>query len=320
MPHHELLLDVPVCPRCGSSRICDEASPEKETKKRLPSSYLLPQKAQSRKDGYRYVRWIATTDECTCKICASRHGLIYKLSDVFGKLHQGCRCCFSPVATEAVEEYDLELRGTLLRQEYWERSRQTMIEEYANANRLSLDHAGVVLEDAIRNPAPVELLQRPDIECAPIPITRAVDTAEEYGGPAAVLAVLLLSLDFYHGNLKSNASKSKCLDCRSLWDNANVTRISTLFEKVLDIKLDFSIKSHRACASDVGEMAPYIISKLIQADVSAESSLNEASQNPLRLYSRKPIENAEADGKKAKADAREACFLEIKSLCSRYAL
>ena len=310
----------PACPRCGSSQICNEDDPELETKKkRLPSSYILQQKNQARRDGYSYVRWIATKDECTCRLCASRHGLIYKLSDVVGRLHQGCRCCINPVATQAVEEYDLELRGALMRQEYWERSRQTMLEEYAIANRLSLGNARVDLEDAIGSPAPVELIQRPEIECAPPPIIRAADTVKNYGVSAAVLAALLLSLDSELADIKSNSSKNKCLDCRASWDIIDLIRISNLFKMVLGIKLDFSIKSHRACASDVGEMAPYMLNKLIQADATAEGLLKEASQNPLRLFSSKPIEKAEAIGIKVKAEAREACSLEIKALYSRYA-
>lgn len=50
--------------------------------------------------GVKKVRWVAKDDKRTCKECGDRHNKIYKISEVPGKTHYGCRCYLEPVKTE----------------------------------------------------------------------------------------------------------------------------------------------------------------------------------------------------------------------------
>jgi SPP1 gp7 family putative phage head morphogenesis protein len=85
-------------------------------------------------------------------------------------VNQNCRCSLSPVATEAVEEADPALRATLLREDYWERSREAVAQEFAASKGWPFARASQVLEEAVRKPSPSERRQYPDIERAPVPV------------------------------------------------------------------------------------------------------------------------------------------------------
>ena len=53
---------------------------------------------QAYKDaGVKYVKWISKDDGRECSDCGSRHGVVYKLSEVPNKTHYGCRCHLIPV-------------------------------------------------------------------------------------------------------------------------------------------------------------------------------------------------------------------------------
>lgn len=140
----------------------------------IGNAYLNAQKMVAGRNGYEYARWIATKDERTCKVCASRHGLIYKLSEMVGTQHPRCRCVLSPVSTEAVEETDPELRATLLREDYWMKSRDDITKAFAKT--LSGDpkdvfgKASKILEDAVMKPSPSEKRLFPGIKEAPKPV------------------------------------------------------------------------------------------------------------------------------------------------------
>lgn len=136
----------------------------------LANAYVGAQKATIARNGYSYGRWIATQDERTCPVCASRHGNVYLLGEVVAPAHPRCRCSISPVATEAVEETDPEIRSELLRADYWDRSKQKVWEAFAKAKDWPFDKASKVLEEAVLKPSPSERRQYPDIKRAPKPI------------------------------------------------------------------------------------------------------------------------------------------------------
>ena len=56
----------------------------------LANAYVGAQKAAASRNGFIYGRWIATKDERTCPVCASRHGKIYRLDEMVGTLHPRC--------------------------------------------------------------------------------------------------------------------------------------------------------------------------------------------------------------------------------------
>lgn len=136
----------------------------------LSNAYVNAQKTAAERNGYRYGRWIATKDERTCPVCASRHGRIYLLSEMVGTQHPRCRCSISPVSAGAVEETDPQVRATLLREAFWQRSRDAMTTEFAKAKGWPFDRASKILEDAVRKPSPSEKRQFPGIETAALPV------------------------------------------------------------------------------------------------------------------------------------------------------
>ena len=136
----------------------------------LANAYVGAQKAAAARNGYSYVRWIATKDERTCPVCASRHGRIYRIGEVVAPGHPRCRCSLSPVADSAVEESDPTLRAALLRESYWQRSRDQMTKEFAAEKKWPFAKASQVLEEAVRKPSPSERRQYPDITRAPEPV------------------------------------------------------------------------------------------------------------------------------------------------------
>ena len=136
----------------------------------LSNAYVGAQKATAEQNGMKYGRWIATKDERTCPVCASRHGKIYLLSEMVGTQHPRCRCSIAPIANEAVEEKDPKRRATLLREAYWERSREQLAREFAGGKGWPFEKASKVLDDHLRKPSPSEKRQYPGIETAALPV------------------------------------------------------------------------------------------------------------------------------------------------------
>lgn len=145
----------------------------------LANAYVGAQKATAARNGFVYARWITTKHENVCKVCASRHGRVYRLSDMIIPAHPLCLCGPSPVSSDAVEETDDALRRELLRQDYWDKSRDAVIKEFANGNGkkidiqiipMEFDKASRILEEAIRKPSPSERRQYPDMQRAPEPV------------------------------------------------------------------------------------------------------------------------------------------------------
>lgn len=136
----------------------------------LANAYVAAQKASAARNGYAYGRWIATQDERTCVVCASRHGKIYRLDEMVGAQHPRCRCSLSPVSSEAVEETDPELRRTLLREDFWEKEQKKVWEEFAAAKKWPFEKASKTLEEAVLKPSPSERRLYPGIVKAPVPV------------------------------------------------------------------------------------------------------------------------------------------------------
>ncbi len=157
-------------PQGLNNRMGLEQRAELIARSELANAYVGGQKAAASRNGFGYARWIATKDERTCAVCASRHGRIYRLDEMVGTQHPRCRCSLSPVSSEAVEEKDPTLRATLLREAYWERSRAAVLEEFRAAKGWPFARASQVLEQALRKPSPSERRQYPGIERAPEPV------------------------------------------------------------------------------------------------------------------------------------------------------
>jgi SPP1 gp7 family putative phage head morphogenesis protein len=157
-------------PQGLNNRLGLEQRAELIARSELANAYVGAQKAAAARNGFSYARWIATKDERTCPVCASRHGRIYRLDEIVAPGHPRCRCSLSPVATEAVEEPDPTLRAALLREAYWERAREDAAREFAAGKGWPFARASQVLEEAVRKPSPSERRQYPDIERAPVPV------------------------------------------------------------------------------------------------------------------------------------------------------
>ena len=50
--------------------------------------------------GVDRVRWVATLDKKTCKVCRDRDNKIYEILKVPKKTHYNCRCYLEPVRAE----------------------------------------------------------------------------------------------------------------------------------------------------------------------------------------------------------------------------
>jgi SPP1 gp7 family putative phage head morphogenesis protein len=136
----------------------------------LANAYTGAQKAAAARNGYKYVRFIATRSENTCKYCAGRHGHVYLLSEMTGTLHPRCRCGISPVSDLAVEETDPDLRRELLREDFWEEDRKKVWQKFADTNNWPFEKASKVLEDYLKKPSASEKRLYPDIKEAPRPV------------------------------------------------------------------------------------------------------------------------------------------------------
>jgi SPP1 gp7 family putative phage head morphogenesis protein len=136
----------------------------------IANAYVDAQKASAARNGFAYGRWIATKDERTCPVCASRHGRIYRLDQMVGTLHPRCRCSISPVSTDAVEESEPKLRAVLLRDDYWEKARKDMTDQFAASKKWPFARASKVLEDAVLKPSASEKRRYPDVKEAPQPV------------------------------------------------------------------------------------------------------------------------------------------------------
>lgn len=77
-------------PQGLNNRMGLEQRAELIARSELANAYVGAQKATAARNGYGFVRWIATKDERTCPVCASRHGRIYQIGDVVAPGHPRC--------------------------------------------------------------------------------------------------------------------------------------------------------------------------------------------------------------------------------------
>src|SRR5690606_32103738 len=78
-----------------------------------------------REAGVPMVQWFATLDERTCRYCAARHGLAYKIGEATTPAHPNCRCYLAPFRREFVE-------AGLVDTDWWEESMREIEEIVPN--------------------------------------------------------------------------------------------------------------------------------------------------------------------------------------------
>ena len=100
-------------------------------------------------EGFAYIRWIASTDERTCRWCLSRHGRIFPADRVVIPAHPQCRCTPGPVAAEDVEEQDPVLRDTLLDNAFWRDQHEQGVKNLAKNEGISEAAARRLLDAAL---------------------------------------------------------------------------------------------------------------------------------------------------------------------------
>lgn len=132
----------------------------------LANAYVGGQIRYATANGYNYMRWIATRAELACRLCASRHGRVYRIGDLVAPAHPKCMCVVSAVDDAAIESGDL----SLLDEPHWAQSRATMEKEFAAANNLELAVAQSKLKQALRQPTPSERRRLPGIERSAEPV------------------------------------------------------------------------------------------------------------------------------------------------------
>lgn len=99
----------------------------------LAAAYSAGTIRTAQQRGIGYVRVLASNDERTCPICASRNGRIYPADRVPLTFHPRCRCVAVEVNNEAVTEKDPALRATLLDSQRWQEEHNRGVEAYAEA-------------------------------------------------------------------------------------------------------------------------------------------------------------------------------------------
>jgi SPP1 gp7 family putative phage head morphogenesis protein len=124
----------------------------------LANAYGAAQVKRAREQGFEYVRWIATADERVCRVCASRHGLIYRLDKIVPTAHPNCRCTTAPVSAAAMDLPPAD-RAEVLNDAFWIKRREEVLKEYAKANNVEIDKARQQLNTARRTPTPSEVHQ-----------------------------------------------------------------------------------------------------------------------------------------------------------------
>jgi len=111
----------------------------------------------ARKSGWKYVRVLASNDDRTCAVCASRNGRVFRVERIPFPWHESCRCVACQVSEEAVEEKNSALRDLLLDGERWRDEHTRGIQAFAEAKRLDISVARAELNEALRHPTELEI-------------------------------------------------------------------------------------------------------------------------------------------------------------------
>jgi SPP1 gp7 family putative phage head morphogenesis protein len=113
-------------------------------------------------EGFAYIRWVAATDERTCRWCLSRHGRIYPADQVVIPAHPQCRCTPVPLSADDVQEQDPVIRDTLLDGDFWRGEHESGVKALAKAEGISEERARGLLQRALTAPTASERYLFPD--------------------------------------------------------------------------------------------------------------------------------------------------------------
>jgi SPP1 gp7 family putative phage head morphogenesis protein len=137
---------------------------EKIARSELANAYAKGSLDHCLAEGFGFIRWIAATDEGTCRCCLSRHGRIYPADLVTLPAHAECRCTLVPLPADEVQEEDPVIRDTLLDGEFWREQHDYGVRTLAKAEGISEKKARTLLQLAITTPTPSERHLYPDRE------------------------------------------------------------------------------------------------------------------------------------------------------------
>ena len=113
-------------------------------------------------EGFAYIRWVAATDERTCRWCLSRHGRIFPADQVVIPAHPQCRCTPVPLSADDVQEGDPVIRDTLLDGDFWRGEHEAGVKALAKAEGISEERARGLLQRALTAPTASERYLFPD--------------------------------------------------------------------------------------------------------------------------------------------------------------
>jgi hypothetical protein len=111
----------------------------------------------ARKSGWKYVRVLASNDDRTCAVCASRNGRVFRVDRIPFPWHESCRCVACEVSEEAVEERNSVLRDLLLDGERWRDEHTRGVQAYAEAKKIDIKVAKAKLSKALGCPTELEI-------------------------------------------------------------------------------------------------------------------------------------------------------------------
>ena len=137
---------------------------EKIARSELANAYAKGSLDHYLAEGFSFIRWIAATDEGTCRCCLSRHGRIYPADQVTFPAHSECRCCLVPITASDVQEEDPVIRDILLDGDFWRGEHDAGVKSLAKHEGISEKKARSLLQLAITTPTPSERHLYPDRE------------------------------------------------------------------------------------------------------------------------------------------------------------
>jgi SPP1 gp7 family putative phage head morphogenesis protein len=130
----------------------------------LQNTYNAAALSHYEKQGFAYVRWVATESERTCPYCVARHGRIFAAKGIMIPAHPRCRCVSVPVPAELVEEENPAIRDALLDGAFWRGQQRDALAVYAEANKLPPARARSNVLRALITPTASERRRFPGIE------------------------------------------------------------------------------------------------------------------------------------------------------------
>lgn len=135
----------------------------------MANAYVGGQLDNLRRNGFDYVRWIASRDERVCRFCVARHGQIYPAGRIVIPAHPRCRCSLQGIDARDVEGVSAEDRRELLDEASWEKQREEAWRDFAKAQGLEQDKADAILRKSLRTPTASEKRRAPDLSDSLLP-------------------------------------------------------------------------------------------------------------------------------------------------------